>query len=422
MKLKVFLSSRNNDKINIDGCLGDSLTDIRLLLKEELEKIKLFDKEFLDIRINEGFDAVATSDSYNTCLKEVKNSDFIIALYNGAAGWAPTEIDIGICHAELSTAFDISMRKTAIIDISKYFTIIPSDDLEKKRNKIFSNYIKTLNRFTNPLKLVKASENNTGFKDGLLKAIKTTIYNHLFDRIKLSNHYYNLSGNNIISLDWKKLKYTERDKYITDILKSLIKSSSDYSTFITRVFSIPDNMSVEDAKSFTGRPFLEDQEIIKEFLTNEYGPIHFIGVYGSATEVQVKNMIGFPDITTIREDFGIYVWEQTTHVQLIFFVDCKTPEAINSNFLLFDNWCHSTGEFSNIKERARARNYILKAINNAKKIAFRKRLSLISAKTTKRASKLRKSASPSSLANGGLQSKTPLRAKNKARGNKTKAK
>jgi hypothetical protein len=371
MKLKVFISSRNNDTIKIGGITGDSLTDIRLWLKEELEKIKMFDKDFLDIRINETFGATTTRDSYNECLEEVRKSDLIIALYNSVAGWAPTGIDLGICHSELSTALDISMRKTAIINIEKYFEIKPADKAEETRNEKFKKYVEPLNRFTNPLK-VTGKQTNDNFKETLLKSIKTVIYNHLSDRIKISNSYYSLSGNNKISLDWKKLKYTDRDKLITDKLNLLISSNPNFSKFIAKAFSIPDNMSVEDAKSFTGRPFLKDQELVPKGKAKHFGPIHFIGVYGSATEIQVKNLIGFPDISAIRDDFGLYVWEQNTHVQLVFLVDCKTPEAIESNFLLFNNWCDSTGEIENIKMRAEARFHILKAVNEAKVIATKK--------------------------------------------------
>jgi len=368
MKLKIFISSRNNDTIKIGGITGESLTEIRLWFKEELEKIKMFDKDFLDIRINESFGAATTRDSYNECLEEVRKSDLIIALYNGFAGWAPVGNDLGICHSELSTALDISMRKTAIINIEKFFDIKPTDKAEEIRNKKFKEYVEPLNRFTNPLK-VTGTQTNDNFKETLLKAIKTVIYNHISDRIKISNSYYNLSSNNKISLDWKKLKYIERDKLIAEKLKILISNSPNFSKYISKVFSIPDNMSVEDAKSFTGRPFLKDQELVPIGKTKHFGPIHFIGVYGSATEIQVKNLIGFPDISAIRDDFGIYVWEQNTHVQLVFFVDCKTPEAIESNFLLFNNWCDSTGELDNIRRRAEARFHILKAINEAKKIA-----------------------------------------------------
>ena len=130
-------------------------------------------------------------------------------------------------------------------------------------------------------------------------------------------------------------------------------------------------MSVEDAKSYTGRPFLKDQELIDHPIGDapiKYGPIHFIAVYGNASEIQVKNLIGFPDISAIKEDFGIYVWEQNTHVQLVFLTECRTPEAVKSKFLLFNNWCHSNGEYDNIAKRAEARHMIMTATNEAKRI------------------------------------------------------
>jgi hypothetical protein len=369
--LKIFLSSRNNDKIIVNGVTGDTLTELRKYIKRELQAIKFLDNDFFDVRINEDFGSATTTDSYNQCLVEVQESDFVIALYNGAAGWAPVGIDLGICHAELSTALNVSTRKTAIIDLRAFFQIAPADPEEIKRNELFAAYIQELNTFTNPLKLAKDKETNDGFKEELLSSIKNVIYQHMGDRISLSNKYFNIQGDNTISLNWKKLKYSDRDKSITSILEQLIAASPDFSSFLTTAYSIPDNMSVNDARSFTGRPFLKDQEAITntaKYGTSARGPIHFIGVYGNATELQVKNMIGFPDISAIREDFGIYVWEQNTHIQLIFLTDCKTPEAVKSNFLLFNNWCKSTGEYDNMVKRAEARYYILKAINEAKAI------------------------------------------------------
>lgn len=375
MKLKIFLSSRNNDKVSINGVTGDTLTEIRKFIKKELEDTKFFGKDLFEIKINEDFGASTSTDSYNKCLQEVRDSDFVIALYSGAAGWAPTGIDLGICHAELDTAMNISTHKTAIIDISKYFTISTTDKDEIKRNKLFNDYLVEQNTFNNPLKLSKANESNDGFKRELLASIQNVIYKHFSERIKLSNIYFNLGGNTKISLDWKKLKYSDRDKNITTILKDLISLSPDFKIFISEAFSIPDNMSVEDAKSFTGRPFLKDQDLIpttKKTKPTKFGPIHFIGVYGNATEIQVKNLIGFPDISAIRDDFGIYVWEQNTHVQLVFLTECKTPEAVKSKFLLFNNWCRSNREYDNIIKRAEARFHILKSINEAKDIATRK--------------------------------------------------
>src|SRR5665213_3156676 len=62
MTYKVFISSRNNDNLFINGKSGISLTDIRLFLKEELEKEKFFDKDFLNIVINETFSSDTTFD------------------------------------------------------------------------------------------------------------------------------------------------------------------------------------------------------------------------------------------------------------------------------------------------------------------------------------------------------------------------
>lgn len=372
MKLKIFISSRNNDKVFINGVSGETLTEIRKHIKNKLEGIKFFDKDIFEIKINEDFGASTTTVSYNKCLEEVRHSDFVIALYNGEAGWAPIGIDLGICHAELDEAMNISTRKTAVIDITKYYSITTSDKEEIKRNNLFKQYLIDLNRFNNPLKLAKAKETNEGFKEELLDSIKNVIYKHLNDRIQLSNKYFNIGGNNKISLNWKKLKYSDRDKNITTILKNLASHNPDFKDFVSGAYSIPDNMSVEDAKAFTGRPFLKDQDEISILKKGKpkYGPIHFIGVYGNATEIQVKNLIGFPDISAIKDDFGIYVWEQNTHVQLVFLTECKTPEAVKSNFLLFNNWCRSNGEYENICKRAKARNHILKSINEAKKIAL----------------------------------------------------
>jgi hypothetical protein len=368
MKLKVFLSSRNNDVVVIGGKKGDSLTDIRLFLQKELQKIKLLDEDFLEVIINESFSSSASRDSYNQCLEEVKQSDFTIALYNGAAGWAPPGVTQGICYAELAVALGVSSKKVAVVDIQKFFNVKPSDKAEAARNKEFNTYVTGLNLFMNPLKIPRAGETNDGFKQALLTSIKNIIRRHVIERIKIANTYYNLSGNSPIALDWKKLKYSERDRRIKDILSGLVSSNSNFSDFIYQVHSVPDNMSVDDARSFTGRPFLKDQDIVTGKKGDHAGPLHVVGVYGNASEIQLKNLIGFPDISTIQEDFGIYVWEQNTHIQLVFLTGCKTPEAVNSNFLLFSNWCDTSKEFENVKLRGKARYHILQAINEAKSI------------------------------------------------------
>ncbi len=364
MQFKVFISSRNNDVVHINGIPGDPLTEIRKFIKVELESNQLLGQDFFEVKINEDFSSDASEDSYNTCLEEVRSSDFCIALYNGLAGWAPDGIDLGICHAEFDVSYSISPRRTAIIDISNYFSIESVDKKEIKRNQLFKDYLDQLNRFTNPLKLSAKDQTMDGFKRSLLKTVQKVIFKNVSARLKIANLYFNIDSDNRISLDWKKLKYEERNEEITKILLDLTNQNPEFNKFEINVLGIPDHMSVSDAKAFAGRPFLKDHEIITipKKGKPKFGPIHFIGVYGNATETQVKNLIGFPDVSAMADDFGLYVWEQDTHIQLVLLSNSKTPSALRSKFWLFVNWCNSTDELAKIKNRARARYHILKAI------------------------------------------------------------
>lgn len=368
---KIFISSRNNDKLNIDGVEFETMTQTRLYLKQELEKETFLGNVIFDVKINEDFGVDTSENSYKACLTEVKKSDFTIAINNGQSGWAPTGIDLGICHAELDAAMNISEKKTAIIDVTNYYKIKGGTKEEKNRNKVFAEYLLTEDKFTNPLKLTTANRNEAGYKSTLLKLIKGILSNHINQRLKLANLYYDISANNKTALDWKKMKYSDRDKLIKEILSKLIKADVDFNKFETSITSIPDNMSVSDAKAFTGRPFLKDHELIKISPKGKekFGIIHFIGVYGNATEIQTKNLIGYPDLSVIIGEFGLYVWEQNTHIQLIFLTGCKTPSALKSKYLLFQKWAKSTKEIKNIEKRAEARYHILKSIIEAESIA-----------------------------------------------------
>jgi hypothetical protein len=352
----------------IKGSKGDTLTDIRKYLQEELELSEILGNSIFDIRINEDFAADTSVDSYNKCLEEAKESDFCLVLYNGAAGWAPKGVELGICHAEFDAALNVSTKKVAVIDISSFFDLSKVKGDEAKRNKKFNDYLIELNTFNNPLKLTKSTMSNDGFKEELLKMTKGVVFNHLQDRLSISNVYYNLASNNKKALDWKKLKYSDRDKYIVDILTGLLSVNPDFKDFGYNVSSIPDNMSVSDAKAYAGRPFLNDQDLI-DSKKPKPGPLHFIGVYGNATETQAKNLLGYPDVSLIKDEFGLYVWEQNTHIQMVFLSNCRTPEAIEANLLLFNNWCKSSDEYTKISKRGEARFHILKSILEAKGIA-----------------------------------------------------
>lgn len=371
LKFSVFISSRNLDPIVINETPGESLTEVRLFLKNELEQELFMDEKFLLVEINENFGMDATENSYNICMQHAAESDLVIVLYNGEAGWGPDGNGIGICHAELDAAFQASSKKVAIIDISKFSPIPAATGEAATRNIAFKNYYTKLNRFNNPLKLKKADQMPEGFRNTLLQSVKNIVSRHFAARIAHSNMYYAMSANNVVAKDWKQLNYEPRSAQMKEKLSELAAKDILFEQVLKISHSIPDRMSEPDARSYTGRPFLSDQDEItkKGVPTSATGPLHFIAVFGPATESQVKAIVGYPDISVIKDDFGYYLWEQHMHIQLVILTECTTPVAIATKFQLFQGWATGNDETEKINNRAQARSHILRSINQAGIIA-----------------------------------------------------
>jgi hypothetical protein len=143
-KLRVMISSRCNDFFPT-GQTKLRLSDIRKALKVELEKLEIFGKRVLEVWINEEAPPMAgTWDSWDVCLEAIKDSDIVIAIANGHAGWAQTGGDIGICHAELATALAQSPAKVRIVALPN--VAIGRGD-EGERNRRFQQYLAAQNLF-----------------------------------------------------------------------------------------------------------------------------------------------------------------------------------------------------------------------------------------------------------------------------------
>jgi len=364
MAYKVFISSRNNDRLALDRKPGATLTELREFLKAELESEKLFGKDFLEIVINEKFATDSSLDSYNQCLKEIEDSNFTIALLSGTAGWAPDTIDIGICHAELARAAEISLRQVSIVDARRFFETPIKNKKTKLQDANFDQYLKDLNRFNHPLKL-SGTETEENFKKALLAQFKELISRSIMKRIEDAGRLYLANGGGKKMLEWKAMSYDLRNLSLTKLLTAMVKS--EYDEVITVIKAVPDNMSISEALNFAGRSYLSDQDTIKLSVNEKLssGPIHFVGVYGTVTETQIRKLLGNPDIVTFKDDFGIYVWERTLNIQMVFLTKCTTPEATKTNYNLFGIWLTANGLKDQMHARASARYLILKAFNSA---------------------------------------------------------
>ncbi|WP_448698137.1 hypothetical protein ACFGVR_15050 [Mucilaginibacter sp. AW1-3] len=298
LRFSVFISSRNLDQVVINGVPGETLTEVRRFLKAKLEEELFMDEKFLSVEINETFGTDGIEDSYNICMQRAAEADLVIVFYNSEGGWGPDGNGIGICHAELDAALQASSKKAAIIDISKFSPVSAATGEALTRNTAFKNYYTKLNRFNNPLKLRKADQTPDGFRNTLLASIKNIISRHFAAWIAHSNLSYAMSANNAVSKDWQQLNYEPLAILMKEKLSLLAEKDVNFKDALKIAHAIPDRMAEPDARSYTGRPFLSDQDEItkKGVLGTATGPIHFIAVFGPATVSQVKSIIGYPDI------------------------------------------------------------------------------------------------------------------------------
>lgn len=363
-KIKIFLSSKVTPVFENIDVKDYSLEKLRKFIKSEFESVEFLGEKIFSIITNEeGFESSFTADAFDTCIKNIKNCDLIIILYNGDAGWAPDGDDKanGICHEEFLTAVQDLPSMTKGINISSYFKNINYKDDQKARNKKFEEDLNSYYRFIEFSTSKTKNEIELFIKNLISGYIKTAI-DSAFKAQKEVDAVKTIFGK---TLDWTKLTYIQRS---IEIKSHSEKSfNSIFNDTICKFHAIPDNMSISDARNEMGRPFLYEHELLTS--TNlKIGVIHFVSVYGTCTEAQIKNLIGFPDLTIIKGSFGYYCWVQSTQLQLFFITKCINPSIFGTRKSQIENWLKSTKEKNNIIKRAAARFSILKAIKNAQKM------------------------------------------------------
>lgn len=360
-KIKIFLSSKVTPVFENIDVTDYSLEKLRKFIKSEFENITFLDEKIFSIVTNEeGFESSFISDAFDACLENIKKCDLIVILYNGDAGYAP-DGDIqanGICHEEYLAAIQNSPAATKGINISSYFTNIRYDADQKIRNTKFDVDINSYYRFLEYSTADTKHELEIYIKNLISGYIKTLLVS-AFKAQKEIDAVTTVFGK---TLDWSKLTYIQRSNEIKS--NSEISLRSIFKQIICKYHSIPDNMSISDARNEMGRPFLYEHELLSTTKLKS-GVIHFVSVYGTCTETQIKNLIGFPDITIIKGSFGFYCWVQSTQIQFFFLSKCINPSLFGTRKSQIENWLNSTKEKNNIKNRAKARYSILKAIVNA---------------------------------------------------------
>lgn len=363
--IRVMISSRCNDKFPQDGKGAQTLTEIRKQLKREIEGQQIFGFDAFEVWINEETAPQGGEwDSWDVCLKAVRDCDILLVLYNGNAGWAEAAGDIGICHDELSTAYSTSPGKIRIVDLGA----IPVDASDAgKRNKRFQDYYQTQTPFRGaPVTTIAELKErvNEALRDAVVKLTQSGV-------IEASRG--GSSGGP--ALNWSRLNFITRQRAITDVLRSAVaertSATEEAGNLVVRIgrdeilfvpIAVPAAMSVAAAREMVGQPFLRDHVFDASLQTKRGGPVHLIGCHKGITEAQAMKLLGFPDATVVTTSFGVYVADDVQKIQLVLIRDCRDESNTRHGVQRFFEWLEQTGEGTLLAKRAAARARIVRLI------------------------------------------------------------
>lgn len=364
-KLRIMISSRCLDFFPLKQKVN-KLSDIRKVLKNDIEAMEIAGKKAFEVWINEETDPQGgTWDSWDVCLQAVQDADIVLVLSNGYAGWAKTGEDIGICHAEFMTALSNAPAKVRLIDLGK---VVITDNDEGKRNKSFQDYIDQQSLFRG---------DTVQTEEELKERVKEALHDCV---IKLSQSGVSFASKGKFhsgtALDWSRLDFQKRQQEMITVLEKSLKGRSGSKKVdgeilvvlgkpktLVRTHAIPAALTVVAAKEKVGQPFLEDHLYADTLISNECGgPLHIIACHRTATESQAMKLLGFPDATVVAAPFGIFVADDIQKIQFVFIVNCRDESTTRHGVQRFFEWLEQTGEDVRIAKRAKSRASIVKAI------------------------------------------------------------
>lgn len=361
--VRIMISSRCNDKFPANG--KTTLSEIRKELKKEIEAEKLFGQNTFEVWINEDEPPHGgTWDSWEACLNAVKESDIVLVLYNGNAGWAKEAGDVGICHEELSTVYSTAPGKLRVIDLGA----IPVDNTAAgKRNKRFQDYYQTQTPF-------RGSEVKTitDLKQRVREALRDAVVKLVQSGVLESGRARSYGGQ---ALDWSRMNFIERQRAIVKILRDAVgqrtRAIEDKGNLVVQLEknevlfvpnAVPAAMSVAAAREMVGQPFLKDHTHDASLKGKRGGPVHLIGCHKGITESQAMKLLGFPDATVVSTPFGVYVADDVQKIQVVLIRDCRDEANTRHGVQRFFEWLEQTGEGALLAQRASARARIVKSI------------------------------------------------------------
>ncbi|WP_417663527.1 DUF4062 domain-containing protein [Pseudomonas sp.] len=362
-KIRVMISSRCLDHFPLGS--DQNLSEIRLQLKAEIESRFFFGKQLFEVWINEDAPPEdGTHDSWDACLKAVRDCDVLIVLSNGNAGWAKRAGEIGVCHAEYMEGLASSRGKVRLIALPN----VPVDTAQAEstqRNKLFQDYVALQSPFRGGT-VATVEELRTRVHEALLDALVVFTQRGVSSA---ASSRFDMGQ----ALDWTRLDFRQRKSVMEKVLHEALVASGGKASgpgviseiagvkVAILVHAIPAAFTVAAARELVGKPFLRDHEQA-DLLERAEGPLHLIACHRGATETQAAALLGFADATVVSGSFGIFVADDVQKMQFAFLANCRDESHTRHTLQRFLEWLEQTGEASNVASRATSRAKIVKVI------------------------------------------------------------
>jgi hypothetical protein len=363
-KVRVMISSRCNDSVELDG-KSVALSNLRKRLKQEIEAAVLFGGAVFEVWINEDAPAAeGSNDAWEECLGQIREADIVLVLYNGNSGWAKEGGGIGICHAEFQMALASSGNRVRLIELP----------LQTLRKGVFRQQDERFRKFVTSQGLFRAAaQNGNDAINKAKEALRTAVVQMVRDGARSARRPRFDAGE---ALDWSRLDFRARQFAIEATLRKALLARSGAENTAPAVsvpingkqvlflcHGIPAAIGVAAARELVGQPFLMDHKI-SPLLEKRIGPVHLIGCHRSVTEAQASRMLGFPDATTVSPAFGVFVADNIQKIQLVLIANCREESMTRHGLQRVFDWLEQTGEDSRLAERAAARARIVRSIAN----------------------------------------------------------
>lgn len=363
-RIRVMISSRCDDKLRRPDGRTTRMSELRIEAKARIESFELFGQPSFECWVHEDEPAMdATADFWDQCLKRVRWSDVVLALYNGNAGFGKQHSDIGICHAELAAALNTAPGRVRIIDVQQANAAPPKEST--KRNQRFREY---LDRQAIGMRFAADTDEALQL---LLEALQDAVVELVRQGSASARKGRFDTG---APLDWSRLDFAARKAAMERVVAARLEEDSatsagpGYVRVVDDVpvlfccHAIPAGMGIASAREMAGRPFLRDHELTPHMSDKTAGPVHIIACHRSVSEGQASAILGFPDATVVTPQFGVYVADDIQKIQLVFLANCRDESSTRYAIQRLFDWLLGTGEASFLAERARGRKAIVSEI------------------------------------------------------------